>query len=69
MVVDILNCPLRMGNHQANPPGISLATAPRGFFLAPPMPQPRSTLFIDGANWHYGLKSIGVDSGRLDYSR
>ena len=33
------------------------------------MPKPRSTLFIDGANWHYGLKSIGVDSGRLDYSR
>ena len=26
-------------------------------------------LFIDGANWHYGLKSIGVDSGRLDYRR
>ena len=33
------------------------------------MPQPRAMVFIDGANWHYGLKSIGVDSGRLDYRR
>jgi len=53
--------------------------APRGFFspLLPFLPFPcsvlagilRSVLFIDGANWFHGLRSIRVDSGRLDYRR
>jgi len=29
----------------------------------------RAVLFVDGSNWHHGLKSIGVDSGSLDYRR
>jgi len=29
----------------------------------------RAILFIDGNNWYHGLKSISVDSRRLDYRR
>lgn len=34
------------------------------------MPQsPRAILFVDGNNWYHSLRSVGVDSGRLDYRR
>ena len=45
--------------------------APRGFFnkhrirMAPI----RSTVFVDGNNWYHGLRSLGLDSGDLDYQR
>ena len=29
----------------------------------------RCILFIDGNNWHHGLKALEIDSGRLDYRK
>lgn len=29
----------------------------------------RSTVFVDGNNWYHGLRSLGLDSGDLDYQR
>lgn len=34
----------------------------------PPLPLQRAAVFIDGSNWYYGLRGIGVRSGHLHYS-
>lgn len=35
----------------------------------PPEPEQRAVLFIDGNNWYFALKEIGVRSSALDYRR